>query len=400
MSRNLNQRKAEKKFRKLSSPFPPFFIPKKLLGILQTMNFLMKNPYLLALLISIALAIWLISGQITPVESSEEASEEIAKTSPIVTPNLMKVRVLEKIAQPLTREIILTGRTAPIRTVELRAELETRVIQIGAPRGARVKTGDLIVRLAIDDRALRLKEAQALVKQRELEYQAKRKLLRKGYQSQIQIAEAFTLLENAKTLVEQAEIALEHTTIRAPFDGVLVKRTVEKGDYVSFGTLIAEIIDEAPFLIKGEVSELQRHHLKLGQRATARLVTGQTVTGKISLIAAQAEATTRTFNLEIEVPNPKGKLAAGITCEIQIPLETVPAHQVSSALLSLNDAGILGVKTVNAENRVEFYPAHFARATAAGIWLTGLPHKLRFITVGQGFVRSDELVEPVNVTKE
>jgi len=91
----------------------------------------------------------------------------------------------------------------------------------------------------------------------------------------------------------------------------------------------------------------------------------------------------------------KGYLAAGITCEMHISLTGVLAHKISAALLSLNDEGVLGVKTVGTDNWVQFYPAQFAHTTSQGIWLTGLPKKLRFITVRQGFVRQGDLVQPV-----
>jgi len=358
------------------------------------MTFFLKRPYILALLIALALGAWLFSGHAS-VEQQSEAQKQPTATETQTSTSVMQVRVREQKAKPLTREIILTGRTAPLRTVLLRAEMDARVIQIGAVRGARVKKGNLIIRLATDDRALRVKEAQALVKQREFEYKAMQRLSKKGYQSQTQIAEALTLLESAKTQVEQAKIALNNTVIRAPFKSVLVERQVELGDYVSIGDTVAELMDEDPFLVVGEISERQHHQLKLRQIAKIRLITGQTVTGKITLISARAHTETRTFDIEIQISNPKGKIAAGMTCEIRIPLEKVYAHKVSSALLSLNDEGILGVKTVNNENRVVFYPAKFARATAQGIWLTGLPKQLRFITVGQGFVRPGDLVQPV-----
>jgi len=63
----------------------------------------------------------------------------------------------------------------------LRAEIDANVVEIGAERGRRVKQGDVIVRLAIDHRQVRLNEAQALVKQREFEYQAQQNFLKKGY---------------------------------------------------------------------------------------------------------------------------------------------------------------------------------------------------------------------------
>jgi multidrug efflux system membrane fusion protein len=354
------------------------------------MNLFVRKPYILAFLISIALGVWLLSGQGTKITAAQEVS-----TAPETSTSIMRVQVREQTATLLNREIIVTGRTAPLRTAQLRAEIEAKVVYIGVQRGARVKKGDLIVRLATDDRTLRLKEAQALLKQRELEYQAKQKLSRRGYQSKVEIAEALTLLESAKTQVKQTQIALEHTMIRAPFAGVLEDRSVELGDFVSIGDVIAEVIDTDPFLIIGEVTELQRKHLRLGKTAISYLVTGETVKGKITRISARANAATRTFNIEIKVSNPKNKVVAGVTSEIRIPIEKLFAHQVSAALLSLNDEGLLGVKTVTAKNQVAFYPANFARATAEGIWLTGLPKRLRFITVGQGFVRPSDLVHPV-----
>ena len=352
------------------------------------MKIFLKKPYLLALIIAASFAIWLLSGQTANVTTAQEvARENPAPPTP--------VRIRKQQAQALTREIVLTGRTAPYRTATLRAEIDARVEEIGAQRGARVRKGDLIVRLARDDKVWRLKEAQALVKQRALEYKAKQKLSKKAYQSQVQIAEALTLLESAKTLVKQAKIALDDTIIRAPFAGVLEQRPLELGDYVSMGDTVAELIDEDPFLIQGELSELQRPQVKIGQHATARLVTGQTVKGRISLISTRADEATRTFNIEIKVSNPKRNLVAGITSEIHIPIKTVSAHKISAALLSLNDEGVLGVKTVGDDNRVVFHQAEFARATADGIWLTGLPKQLRFITVGQGFVRPGDLVQPV-----
>jgi len=359
------------------------------------MRIFLEKPYLLALTIFAAMAVWLLSGQSAEVAVSKPPATAVVSTKP--APILVQVHDYQ--AEPLTREVVITGRTAPLRTVTVRAEIDSKVVTIGVARGARVKSGEMIVRLATEERDLRLQEAQTLVEQRQLEYEAKKSLSQKGYQSQTQIAEALTFLESAKTQVKQAKLALENTVINAPFAGVLVQRLVEEGDYVSKGNPIAEIMDADPFLVVGEVNELQRPYLQLEHPALAKLVTGETVTGKISLIAMQAESSTRTFLVEIEIPNPDGKIAAGLTAEIRIPLNLISAYKISSALLSLDDSGILGIKAVNTKNQVIFYPAKIAQATADGLWLTELPARLRLITVGQGFVRTGDVVQPV-VEKE
>lgn len=352
-----------------------------------------QRPYLLALLICIVLTLWLFSGH---------AQDTALHPTPQVNSSteLMTVRTQTYQAQPLTRQLVITGRSAPFRTTTLKAEIAGAVKTVEAQRGQRIAADELIVRLATEERALRLKEAQTLMQQREFEYNAQQNLLQKGYQAQVQLAEAKTLVDSAQTQVKQAEIALARTEIRAPFAGVLLERWVEQGDYVAVGDPIAQIMDEDPFLIRGDIAEQHHHLLHVGHQASIKLIDGQTLTGHVSLIAAQADAATRTFAIEVTVANPQRTLAAGMSCEIQLPLETLLAHRVSPALLSLNDAGVLGIKAVDTNNQVLFYPATLSQATAEGIWLTDLPPVLKLITVGQGFVRPGDRVQVSEVAVE
>ena len=69
----------------------------------------------------------------------------------------------------------LHGHTEANRAVTVRAEVDGRVEQIGAARGARVAEGDLIVRLSARDRAARLAQAKALVEQRRIQYDGARR---------------------------------------------------------------------------------------------------------------------------------------------------------------------------------------------------------------------------------
>ncbi|WP_353571747.1 efflux RND transporter periplasmic adaptor subunit [Candidatus Albibeggiatoa sp. nov. BB20] len=347
-------------------------------------------PYIIALLIASALVLWLLSGQtketITPVQ--------ISSSKPIIKqPLKVQVKVLK--AEPLQRKITLTGRTAPYRMTTLRAEIDARVVAINTERGKRVKKGTLLLRLATDERQLLVKEAQANLKQHQINYKAMKNLSKKGYQSEVKIAEVFALLENARTVLKRAELDLQHTKIYAPFESILIERHVEIGDYVTAGMPIAEVMDEDPFLIIADISELQRPYVKLGQAVTAQLVTGQMIRGKVSLISHQANKATRTFSIEIEVANPKRILSAGITTGIEIPIENIMAHKVSASLLSLNDDGVLGIKAVDEQNQVVFYPIKLAQSSSEGIWLRDLPETLHFIAVGQGFVREGDIVEPI-----
>jgi multidrug efflux system membrane fusion protein len=127
----------------------------------------------------------------------------------------------------------------------------------------------------------------------------------------------------------------------------------------------------------------------------ARLVTGQTVQGRVRYVGSRSDPATRTFTVELEVRNPSGRMAAGVSAELRIGLEHVLAHRVPASLLALDEAGVLGVKAVDEQGRVVFHPAEVMRADADSLWLGGLPERLRLITVGQGFVNPGAAVTPV-----
>jgi multidrug efflux system membrane fusion protein len=307
----------------------------------------------------------------------------------------MRVRVRETVAAPVTREIVLNGRTASARRVELRAEVTGRVVELPAERGATVAAGELVARVDRRDREAWLRQAQAALTQAETEFEAGRKLRQKDFYSETELVAKAAALEQAKATVERASLDLAHTDIVAPFAGVLDRRPVEVGHLVEIGDVVATLLEQDPLLVVGDVAEVDARGLRVGMAGEAQLVNGERVTGRVRYVAHEAETATRTFRLELEVANPGNLLPAGTSAVIRLPLEPVPAHEVSSAALVLNDAGALGVQTVDDQDVVRFHAASIARAGPDSVWLTGLPERLRLITVGQGFVRPGQKVVPV-----
>jgi multidrug efflux system membrane fusion protein len=78
-----------------------------------------------------------------------------------------------------------------------------------------------------------------------------------------------------------------------------------------------------------------------------------------------------------------------------IPAETVTAHRISPSLLTLDDAGNIGLKIINEQGEVEFVVADIALSSSDGVWLAGLPDTATIITVGQGFVTDGTIVDAV-----
>ena len=356
-----------------------------------------KKSYLIASVLAAGLAGWLVSGQVGGNENGGAENHETKAVPTVDEKRLLTVRVQDLVAETIEREIVINGKTAPVRSVEMRAETTGRVIGLDVREGAFVDADDVMIRLDPRDREVLIVEAEALLRQRKIELDAARKLGEKGFQAETNVALAEANFAAAEAALKRAELDLDHTIMKAPFAGILDRRHVEIGDYVDTGDPVAMVIDQDPYLVTGDVAETKVAKLEVGMQGSVRLATGDQAEGRLRYVASRADEQTRTFEIELEIPNPAGRLTAGVSAEIRLSIERVPAHQVSPSILALADDGTLGVKTVNERDTVVFIPVDIAKADQNDVWLTGLPKEVRLIVVGQGFVNDGAKVRPVLV---
>lgn len=358
----------------------------------------MRRSYILAFLFAAIVIGWIASGQLGANSEIEDPAISVASIKgdgDTAVENPLSVRVSQRKAEARTRDLTLRGRTEVNRWVDIKAQTKGRVTDVIAREGARVARGDPIVKLAMEDRAEKLAEAEALVRQRQIEFDAAKSLRQKGFRAETKLAESAAQLEAAIAYVAQVSVEIDHTEISAPFAGIIETRNVELGDFVEPGDIIARLVDEDPYLVVGQISELDIGLVKVGDTGVARLASGQSVEGKIRYVARVADTSTRTFRVELEVPNQDRTLRSGVTADIRIPVESVMAHFLSPALLTLDDDGVLGVRTVDDDARVAFRPVRVFATRPNGVWVTGLPEDVTIITVGQEFVSHGERVLPV-----
>lgn len=349
----------------------------------------LNRGHILALLLTFVLASWLIIGL------SSETEEYINPRPLVMDHGLRKVQV-ERMQGSLTERLItVSGKTAANRSVELKSEIRSKVKTVHKQKGERVKKGDLIVELDARDWPARVNQTKASLRQYTLEFESAKKLIKKGLYNEAQLAQAETALANARADLTNAQINLAASRITAPFDGIVDQRYVEVGDYVKENTGIVKILDFSPYLVTGHVAEKDASFINIGDRAQATLITGDIIKGVIRFIAAEADAQTRTFPIEMEVVNPSGSMTSGLTAKLQIPQPQQFAHKISPALLILDDQGHLGLKGITPDNKVIFHGIDILKAENTGIWITGLEEQTQVITVGQGFVDYGEEVTPV-----
>ena len=350
----------------------------------------MKRSTYLSLGLLLAVTIWMLSGVIVRAPEAAFSADELPKVRPA-----MKVSVLDVKAAEIDHEIIIQGELEPLRQVEIRAQTASRVVGLPVDKGEQVEGGTVLIQLAEEDRAVQLKHAEAEVSSQKHEVAAVRKLKQKGLQSETRAKAAEAALAAARAVLERARIELDYTDIKAPFAGVLEERHVELGSHVEKGDRVALMVDGSVLKAAGRVSQQSAGKLSLGQQIHVRLLDGREAEGRVTYISRLGDTGTHSFRIEAEVPNPGGQLNAGTSAEIRIVIGRESAHFLSPALLSLDVKGEVGVKVVNGNGVVEFYPVTLVRTGADGGWVSGLPARARVISQGQGFVSAGETVVPV-----
>ncbi|MEE4361522.1 MAG: efflux RND transporter periplasmic adaptor subunit [Pseudomonadales bacterium] len=356
----------------------------------------MKTTYVAAILVALAFALWLLSGQLGRDEDASLApSLADARDATLAMGEDAPVRVRARVvrAESQTADVVVRGRTEADRTVDVRAETTGRVVALPVEKGDRVDTGALLCSIDVETRKALIEESRRAVEQAQIEYSGATKLAERGYQSETAIAAARTRLAAATAELEQRELDLARTEIRAPFAGVVETRPVEIGDYLQPGAVCARIVDPDPMMLVGEVAERDVARVQPGDPGYGRLITGQDVEGTVAFVARTANPTTRTFRVEVAVPNADAQLRDGVTAEMRLPVERFEAHRVPSALLALDDAGDLGLRILDEDNIVRFVRVEVVKDAGNGIWVKGLPRVATIITVGQELVTAGQQVE-------
>ena len=251
----------------------------------------------------------------------------------------------------------------------------------------------MLCEIATDERAALVTEALATVTQAEIEYDGALSLQSDNLLAEAQVAQTAARLESARAILLRRELDLSRTKVTAPFSGVIETQPLVVGDLARVGDVCATLINLDPILVEVSVSERDVGALRVGGFAHARTSTGQYLEGTITFVGSQSDDVTRTYLAEITVPNPNFEIRAGLTAVVDLPGEAVMAHRISPSLFTLNDAGALGLRTIDRENRVEFHPVVILEDSPGGAWVTGLPERARLITVGHEFVTEGQIVD-------
>jgi len=349
-----------------------------------------KRAYLIAIGLALLILLWFVYGTKIRNNESEATPTPVENAAEETLPSVVARRIS---AEQHASYMNLHGRTEAVREVAVKAETAGLVVRTPIREGQFVGRGTLLCQQDVDARQAQLDQANATLKSRELDYKAAQTLVDKGYRSETQALSAQAALDGARAAVKQAEIELGNVNMRAPFSGIFDQQIAEIGEYLMPGQPCGLLVDLDPMLIVGEATEKQVGFLKVGQSAEMELATGERLEGKVRFIETKANPQTRTFRLEVEVPNKKNALKSGVTASLKLSSGETASHFIPSRVLTLDDQGRIGVRHLDDRNIVKFSTVTTIDENEDGMWVTGLPDETNLIIVGQDYVAEGSEVE-------
>lgn len=344
----------------------------------------LSSPMKTAIAISALVVGYFIVSAIFRRDGSPDAVEAATPTFTVIAKTVSPESWSDRIS--------IRGRTEAANKITVRAEWPGQVTATPVAQGAAVKKGAVLCRIKDDARNAALAQARASLRKAQIDYNAASKLAEEGFRSESAVASMKAALDVARANAEQASVNVGKAEIKAPFDGVFDQRFAEVGDFLGNGDPCGVVIQRSPFLVVGSVSERSVARIRAGDRGTATLATGETVDGAIRFVSAASDPATRTFRVELEVPNTEGKLRDGVTASFIVFAEGRSAHRVPRSALTLNDEGELGVRLVSADDTVSFATVALIGEDEGGVWVSGLDGEVRLITRGQDFVNDGQKV--------
>ncbi|MCL4745858.1 MAG: efflux RND transporter periplasmic adaptor subunit [Burkholderiaceae bacterium] len=318
------------------------------------------------------------------------------------------VPIVEAVQGKVTQRVVGPGTLQARIPVTIAARLTAAVRELNADVGDTVKRGQELA--VLDDRDLaarrgvvsgqqvalarNLDAAEAAVAKAQAELELARskqrrdaELLSKGFVSQAVLdasnAAASVAAANldsaraarsarsadAQTLVQEARYAdtvLSFARIAAPMDGVIIARQAEVGSMVVPGSTLFRMVDPATLWVAMRVDESVVGRVRVGQAASIRMRTGETLPGTVARIARQSDAATRELDVNVAFDVPPARFAIDQEAEVSLVAGDLDGIVVPLASLTRDRAGRQGVLVV-LDSRTEFRPVQTGTSDAHGV---------------------------------
>jgi RND family efflux transporter MFP subunit len=269
------------------------------------------------------------------------------------------VDVSPLVTRPMQYTVNAPGTIDAFQQVQITARVGGAVDKVAFTEGQNVKAGDTLVVIESERYAIALEQARAAVAKAQAAQKSAEAALQRRNEAQAaspglvpgeEIEQKQTAVDTAKADVlaaQQAEkvasLNLRDAAVRAPIAGVVQTRTVNQGQYLQPGAVLATILQKDPMLVRFQVTEQDAPRLKPDMPVQIQLKeSAREFTGKITLVADAADPTTRMVPVTgtVDATDHTYWLRPGAFCEVTVPIGTArPGIVVPSIAVQPTEKG-------------------------------------------------------------
>ncbi|MGV8949806.1 MAG: efflux RND transporter periplasmic adaptor subunit [Cypionkella sp.] len=352
-----------------------------------------------AIVVLIIAGAWVATGEFSAVGSEERKADDPA--APAAAEPAVALRTVAAVAPIFTqyaREIRLSGVTEADKMAVLAARSSGIVALLGAKQGQEVAADTLILQLEGSEVIAGVDTARAALKQAKETLSIGEKLFARGSLAEVELTSRRAAASAAEGALSSAQAALDRLQLKAPFAGTVDSVEVEVGESVQSGAAIATLLSLDPIVVKAEVSERDVGFVSNGSRAMVRLVNGVEMEGIIRHVTLQASAVTRTYAVEVALPNKDHKIPSGMTAEVRLYAAKQEAVFVPRSIITINETGDLGLRVVGDDKVASFAKIGILDDSDQGLVVTGVPKDKLVIVAGQDLVSNGDKVTVKEMT--
>ncbi|MEL6751943.1 MAG: efflux RND transporter periplasmic adaptor subunit, partial [Pseudomonadota bacterium] len=286
-----------------------------------------RGSHLIALAIMGAIGGWMFTGDLILGGQANPNAESIAEREEKRSEDAFRVRVAT--VQPERRNEVLSvrGRTEADNRISVRAETAGRVERVAVSKGDTVAAGDLLCVIDLGIRNTSMAQAETALAQAQADFDANQQLLERGFTTRSRVRQLQTALDAAKSQLAATKQDMTRTEVRTTVAGQIAEPVADVGDNLAPAGVCATVVQLDPLIFTGQVSEQAIGAVRTGMSADVDLVDGRKVEGEITYVAPTADAQTRTFAVEVTLPNGDRSIREGLTASAAIPLNTSEAYK-------------------------------------------------------------------------
>jgi RND family efflux transporter MFP subunit len=288
---------------------------------------------------------------------------------------------------------------------DVASEISGRVDEVRFEEGQRVKKDQILIKLGADILKKQLLATSATYEQvlseleiARIEFERREKLFKtKAISEQSYDENRFRVkglekrAESLEAEVERIEIELQKKTIRAPFEGVVIDRLVDRGEWLAEGATVAILAKDDVVDIVADVSEKFIPFIRVGMPVKA-IVNGDEISGSVIAVVPRGDVATRTFPVKIRTPNTLA-LIEGMSARVMLPTGKPRKSLVVSRDAVIAVSGQTVVYTVN-DSKAKMVPVNILgyQGLIAGIEGQGLAEGMQVVVKGNERLRDGQMV--------